>query len=69
MGEKIIMEFRATIQKLLESDVSGYRIYKETGISQARISDLRRGIRDLGGISLDTAEKLYTYQKEREKQV
>ena len=60
-------EFKESIQKLLDSDVSGYRIFKDTGISQARISDLRRGVRELGGISLDTAEKLYNYQKSLEK--
>lgn len=60
-------EFKESIQKLLDSDVSGYRIFKDTGISQARISDLRRGVRELGGISLDTAEKLYNYQKQLER--
>ncbi|EIW3410929.1 hypothetical protein MCU99_002164 [Staphylococcus pseudintermedius] len=61
-------DFKKIIQKLLDSDVSGYKIYKDTGISQARISDLRRGVRELGGISLDTAEKLYNYQKKLEKE-
>lgn len=61
-------EFKKTIKKLLDSNVSGYRIFKDTGISQARISDLRRGVRELGGISLDTAEKLYNYQKQIEKE-
>ncbi|PCF44166.1 hypothetical protein [Staphylococcus delphini] len=61
-------DFKKIIQKLLDSDVSGYKIYKDTGISQGRISDLRRGVRDLGGISLDTAEKLYNYQKQLEKE-
>ncbi|MDO5375676.1 MAG: hypothetical protein Q4F01_05745 [Staphylococcus rostri] len=62
-------EFKLTIQKLLDSNVSGYQIHKDTGISQARISDLRRGVRQLGGISLDTAEKLYNYQKQLEQNV
>lgn len=61
-------EFKKTIKKLLDSNMSVYRIFKDTGISQARISDLRRGVRELGGISLDTAEKLYNYQKQIEKE-
>ncbi|PTG21682.1 hypothetical protein BUY00_01650 [Staphylococcus chromogenes] len=59
-------EFKEAIQKLLNSNVSGYKIFKNTGISQGRISELRRGVRPLEGISLDTAEKLYNYQKEIE---
>ncbi|MGV3244280.1 hypothetical protein [Staphylococcus sp. 11262D007BW] len=60
-------EYKKTIRKLLDSNVSGYQIYKDTGMSQGRISDLRRGVRKLGGISLEIAEKLYNYQKELEK--
>lgn len=60
-------EFKQTIKKLLDSDISGYQIFKNTGISQSRISDLRKGKRQLGGIALDTAEKLYNYQKSLEK--
>ncbi|WP_308413117.1 hypothetical protein [Staphylococcus sp. 17KM0847] len=41
-----MIEFKKSIQKLLDSDVSGYKIFKDTGILQARISDLRRGVRD-----------------------
>ncbi|MCY1619673.1 hypothetical protein NW117_02720 [Staphylococcus pettenkoferi] len=52
---------RETIEKLLRSDISGYRIYKETGISQSRISDLRNGRRKLDNISFANAERLYNY--------
>ncbi|MDO5375985.1 hypothetical protein [Staphylococcus rostri] len=60
-------ELRKEIEKLLESNISGYKISKETGVSQGRISDLRNGKRSLDGISLGTAEKLYKYQKQLEK--
>ena len=63
-----LSEYKKTIQKLLDSNVSGYQIYQSTGISQGRISDLRRGARKLGGITLGTAEKLYNYQKQLEKE-
>ncbi|MDK7284466.1 MAG: DNA-binding protein [Lactobacillus crispatus] len=52
---------RKTIEKLLKSDISGYRIYKETGISQSRISDLRNRHRTLDNLSFANAEKLYNY--------
>ncbi|WP_431197568.1 hypothetical protein [Staphylococcus equorum] len=54
-------EYKQVIQNLLDSNIKGYLIQKETGVSRSRISDLRNGIRPLGGISLDTAEKLYKY--------
>ncbi|MRF37112.1 hypothetical protein GIJ44_20715 [Staphylococcus sp. KY49P] len=56
-------EYKKTIQKLIDSDISAYQIQKDIGVATSRISDLRTGKRDLGGISLDTAEKLYEYAK------
>lgn len=57
---------RESIEKLLNSDVSGYRIYKETGISQSRISDLRNGRRKLDNLTFANAEKLYNMAKKRQ---
>lgn len=57
---------RNAIQKLLNSNLSSNSIATQTGVSQAVISKIRNGKRDLGGISLNTAEKLYYYQKEME---
>ncbi|WP_147640598.1 MULTISPECIES: hypothetical protein [Mammaliicoccus] len=54
---------REAIQVLLDSDITGYEIHKETGISQSVISELRRGKRDLGNLSLNYAEKLYYFQR------
>lgn len=53
---------RKEIEELLNSDVSGYKIFKATGVSQSVISDLRKGKRSLDNISLLNAERLYTYQ-------
>ncbi|WP_430625290.1 hypothetical protein [Staphylococcus aureus] len=64
----IKMNIKTKINELLESDVSGYKVYKATGISQSRISDLRRGKRTIGNLTLDTAIKLYEYQLELEKE-
>ncbi|UXV48996.1 hypothetical protein MUA68_14680 (plasmid) [Staphylococcus aureus] len=59
-------DLKQKINKLLESDVTGYKIHKATGISQARISDLRKGKRTIGNLTVDTALKLYEYQKKLE---
>lgn len=53
---------RKEIQELLDSDVTGYKIFKATGVSQSVISDLRKGKRSLDNISLLNAERLYECQ-------
>lgn len=53
---------REEIQELLDSDVTGYKIFKTTGVSQSVISDLRKGKRSLDNISLLNAERLHEYQ-------
>ncbi|MHC3759091.1 hypothetical protein [Staphylococcus succinus] len=50
-------EYKQTITKLILSDISGYKIHKETGRSQTVLSILRKGTRDLD----KTTEKLYEY--------
>ncbi|MEB7508387.1 hypothetical protein [Staphylococcus xylosus] len=52
------------IQKLLDSDISSYKIGKETGVSNSIIQRLRSGNRSIGNLTLDTAEKLYEYAKD-----
>lgn len=59
----IMSEYKQTIIKLIESDISGYQIHKETGLSQTVISGLRTGSRDLENLNLKSAEKLYEYAK------
>lgn len=54
---------KESIQVLLDSDITGYAIHKETGISQSVISELRTGKRDLNNLSLNYAEKLYYFQR------
>lgn len=51
------------IQKLLDSDISSYKIGKEAGVSNSVIQRLRNGERTIGNLTLDTAEKLYEYAK------
>lgn len=57
-----------TITRLIDSKkVSNYRIQKDTGVSYGAISELRNGKRKIKNLTLDTAEKLYNYQKALEK--
>lgn len=54
---------RSIILKLLESDLTNYKIAKDTNINHKTISELRSGKRKLDNITLLTAEKLYEYAK------
>jgi len=49
------------IQKLLDSDISNYRIYKDTGIAQSTLSDLKNGKTSIDSMRLDNALKLNDY--------
>ncbi|PTK62751.1 hypothetical protein BUZ18_00540 [Staphylococcus haemolyticus] len=54
-------EYKKKIIELIESDITGYKIYKETGISQYVLSQLRQGKREVDNLTLNTTEKLYEY--------
>lgn len=56
-------DYKRIIVNLINSEISGYRIYMETGISQTVISTLRNGTRDIDNLTLKTTEKLYEYAK------
>ncbi len=58
-----LSEYKQTIIKLVESDISGYQIHKDTGLSQSALSSLRTGLRDIDNLNLKTTEKLYEYAK------
>ncbi|QLK85673.1 hypothetical protein [Staphylococcus sp. 17KM0847] len=62
-----INDVKKTLQLLLESDITSYQIEKETRVSRAKIGRLRNGKNKIEDLTLDTAEKLYNYQKELEK--
>ncbi|RIN21592.1 hypothetical protein BU067_13545 [Staphylococcus succinus] len=50
-------EYKQTITKLILSEISSYKIHKETGRRQTVLSILRKGTRDLD----KTTENLYEY--------
>lgn len=56
---------RQQIQNLLNSDITSYEISKETGVSNSVLSRLRSGEREIGKLTLETAEKLYQFEMER----
>ena len=58
---------REQIEKLLASDISAYRIAKDTGIAQSKISGLRSGSIKIENLTLAVAEKLVTYYEEEMK--
>lgn len=58
--DKIIKE----IEELLNSDVTDYRISKDTGITLSVIQNYRSGKYALENMTLKIAKKLYEYKKE-----
>lgn len=61
MKVKSLSEYKKKIIELIESDITGYRIYKDAGVSQYVLSQLRQGKRDIDNLTLSTTEKLYEY--------
>lgn len=58
-----LSEYKKMIIKLINSDITGYQIYNDTGLSQTVMSTLRTGKRDIDNLKLGTTEKLYEYAK------
>ncbi|PTI23413.1 hypothetical protein BU080_09720 [Staphylococcus warneri] len=61
MKVKNLSEYKKKIIKLIESDITGYQVFKDTGLSQTVMSSLRTGKRDVDNLRLGTTEKLYEY--------
>ncbi|KRL02535.1 hypothetical protein [Liquorilactobacillus capillatus] len=53
------------IQKLLNSDLSGWKIEKETGVSRNAILEMRHGRRKIKNLRLETAIKLTAYASKK----
>lgn len=67
MSQTSAKKVKEEVRKLIESNITGYKINKETGISESNISRLRKGQIDIGSISLDNAVKLHEfYQKHKQ---
>ena len=52
------------INNLIKSEISGYKIWQETGVSQSQISRLRKGEIEVGNISTDNSIKLNKFWEE-----
>ena len=55
---------RKEIEALLKSDISAYRIAKETGVAQSKISGLRAGTIKIENLTLAIATRLVNYYRE-----
>lgn len=60
MVDKIIKE----IEELLNSEISSYKIAKDSGVSYSLISDYTNGKRKLENMTLQVAKKLIRYSEE-----
>lgn len=57
-----LTDIKSNIKKLLNDEgISNYRIYKDTGITQSTLSDLKNGKSRIGNLKLDHALKLNDY--------
>lgn len=61
MKVKNLSEYKKKIIELIESDITGYQVFKDTGLSQTVMSSLRTGKRDVDNLRLGTTEMLYEY--------
>ncbi|CAK1244212.1 hypothetical protein R55214_HHFBAMCI_01323 [Fructobacillus evanidus] len=59
------MDIKQKIEILFKSDLSGYAIAKQSGVNQAVVSKLMNGQREIGKLSLDSAQKLADLYDER----
>ena len=52
------MKLKDKVRAVLDSNLSQYAISKRTGVSQGSLSALRNGTKEIGKLSIDTAQKL-----------
>ena len=61
------MELVNEVQKVLDINVTSYRISKITGITELVLSKYRKGTYNIKNMTLDTADKLISNRSEIEK--
>lgn len=54
-------KIKENIKNLLDSDITNYRIYKDTGVAQSTLSDLKNGKSKIEDMRLSVALKLNDY--------
>lgn len=52
------MKLKDKVRAVLDSNLSQYAISKKTGVGQGSLSALRNGTKEIGKLSIDTAQKL-----------
>ncbi len=58
-----LSQYKKTIEKLFESNITGYQISNATGNSQNVISSITNEKRQIDNLTLGTTEKLYEFQR------
>ena len=61
------MTMREDIEKLLKSDISAYRIGKETSVPESNVKRLRSRYTEINNIRFHHAESLSSYYKQLKK--
>lgn len=61
LAEVQVLKIRDEIQELLDSNLSAYRIAKESGVAQAVITKLRNGDRKIENLTVESGQKLMDY--------
>lgn len=59
------IDIKSNIEKLLNSGITNYEIYKETGVAQSTLSDVKKGKSKIGNMKLDVALKLNGFYLKR----
>ena len=57
---------KETIQQLLDSDISAYKIGKDAGVQDSLVKKLRNGNQAIGDTKYNSLEKLYNYAIEKQ---
>ncbi|MGT0185565.1 hypothetical protein ACVNP0_00235 [Staphylococcus aureus] len=55
-------DYKLKIIELIKSDITGYKIHKQTGVAQYVISQFTK--REVDNLTLNTTEKLYSYARQ-----
>ena len=64
--ETMLIDTEKVKEVLLDRAITGYSIWKATGVSQQSISLLRTGKKQFKDLSLDTVEKVQKWLDEKE---
>lgn len=59
--DKLDIKVEEAVNRILDSDITAYRIWQDSGIQKSQITRLRSGERSLDNSEWSTIKKLYNY--------